>query len=169
MGALRDLTGLVFGQLTVRSRNPINSGARKPRWDCICSCGKACTVIGGALLRGHTRSCGCLVTAVVRKRCTTHGHAPRKGHNPTYVCWGNMLARCRPGRADAEWYIDQGVTVCKRWLRYENFFADMGQRPLGKSIDRKNPWGNYSKRNCRWATPHEQRVNQRPRKYWKRP
>jgi hypothetical protein len=55
----------------------------------------------------------------------------------------------------------RGITVCKRWLSFDNFLADMGERPPGKTLDRKDNSGNYEPGNCRWATPHEQLVNSR--------
>lgn len=54
--------------------------------------------------------------------------------------------------------------MCKRWLKFENFFADMGTRPVGKSIERENNNGNYAPRNCVWATPKIQAQNRRTRK-----
>ena len=73
-----------------------------------------------------------------------------------------MLDRCRnPKARDFKYYGDRGIKVCERWLRYENFLADMGRRPLGHSIDRIDNDGNYEPGNVRWATHSEQMKNKR--------
>jgi hypothetical protein len=75
-----------------------------------------------------------------------------------------MIARCtNPNQTGfAKYYGGRGVTVCERWSQFENFLADMGPRPRGKTLDRfPNPDGNYEPSNCRWATPRQQRENQR--------
>jgi hypothetical protein len=65
---------------------------------------------------------------------------------------------------DYENYGGRGIAICSEWLNFEGFYKDMGEKPKGKSIDRINNEGNYEPSNCRWATPKEQRNNQRPRR-----
>ncbi|MDZ4249531.1 MAG: hypothetical protein U0990_05515 [Candidatus Nanopelagicales bacterium] len=74
-----------------------------------------------------------------------------------------MIQRCtNPNSEVFEYYGGRGITVCERWRKsFENFRADMGLRPEGMSIDRKDVNGNYEPTNCRWATAIEQRLNQR--------
>ena len=92
-----------------------------------------------------------------------HGHATRtNGLSPTYQSWKAMLRRCyNPNFYRYDLYGGRGITVCKRWrYSFENFLADMGSRPEGKSIDRyPNPDGHYERGNCRWATAREQAQN----------
>jgi hypothetical protein len=77
-----------------------------------------------------------------------------------------MLQRCEfPSSSKFYKYHGAlGVKVCKRWkTSFENFLADMGQKPSAKhSIDRyPNPYGDYEPDNCRWATAKQQRDNWR--------
>lgn len=92
-----------------------------------------------------------------------HGHSTRvKGVSPTYTSWQQMLDRCN--NKDSERYKDygsRGITVCERWLSFENFLADMGERPSGLTLERINNEEGYFKNNCKWASYAEQNENKR--------
>lgn len=159
-----DRTGEVFGRLTVISR----ATGSPTRWNCRCSCGTECVVISGNLQSGGTTSCGCAqreATAASNTVRVKHGFA--RGHKPSpeWRSWKSMQDRCYlPSNPNYRHYGGKGIEVCDRWLGrdgFKNFFADMGARPPGKTLDRfPNGAGNYEPGNCRWATAKEQTANQ---------
>lgn len=165
-----DLTGQIFSHLTVicyaGKRN------KKNLWECLCSCGNTHFVTTSNLRRGNVISCGCFKKAFMKKLGDAqvhHGHSLRKlsKRTPTYNSWQNMKYRCyNPNAESYHNYGTLGIIVCERWLNsFENFLQDMGERPMGKTLDRTNPFGNYEPSNCKWSTPKEQSNN--TRKKWK--
>jgi hypothetical protein len=81
----------------------------------------------------------------------------------TKAIWRGMIARCFDPRHDAySYYGAEGIRVCERWMEsFDNFLADMGERPRGMSIERENGAVGYEPSNCKWATKQEQMVNRR--------
>lgn len=165
MSPFIDLTGKRYGRLICLYRyynkNPANkTQALRTQWVCACDCGNEAIVIGDYLRSGKTASCGCLQCETMQrnmsKRMLNHGLSS----SSVYKIWQGMHQRCSNSK-DKNYpiYGGRGIKVCKRWGKFEAFYEDMGDRPEGKSIDRKNNNGHYSKRNCRWATPYEQISN----------
>lgn len=148
-----DLTGTKIGILTVLSRaGKYNNGQSK--WKCLCECGNHTVVAMSSLRDGTTKSCGCWK----KYAAVTHG---RSGDS-TYNSWRGMLARCKNKNNEKfHRYGSRGITVCERWLQFENFLVDMGERPPDTTLDRKENNGNYEPGNCRWATPKEQALNRK--------
>ncbi len=92
----------------------------------------------------------------------THGHTSGGKPSPTYKSWMAMMARCtNPASTNYALYGARGISVCQRWLTFENFLADVGERPAGMTIDRINADGNYEPGNVRWATAQMQTRNRR--------
>lgn len=81
----------------------------------------------------------------------------------TYNSWASMRSRCyRKKDKCYNLYGGRGIKICDRWLNnYDNFFEDMGERPIGMCLDRIDPNGDYEKDNCRWATMKDQQLNRR--------
>lgn len=88
---------------------------------------------------------------------TKHGMS-RSG---TYNSWHCMKLRCYSKGGSFSRYGAKGIKVCDRWLKFENFLEDMGERPKGMTIDRIDNDSDYTSENCRWATLFQQQANKR--------
>lgn len=139
-----------YGRLTV-------IGNAKGGWLCRCDCGIEKVVRAQCLKTGATQSCGCYQKDV-RARPWKHG----KTYDPIYRLWVSMMDRCyRSNVPNFAYYGGRGIRVCERWHTFENFYADMGDRPDGHSLDRTDNAGNYEPSNCRWAPLTAQSRNMR--------
>jgi hypothetical protein len=159
-----DKHGQIFGRLTVLELDKIQNNCA--RWFCECICGNVISVLGYNLTRGNTQSCGCLTIDVQRKRNTKHGMFKTRFYN----IWAQIKLRClNKNNPSYATYGGSGITVCARWLKFENFRDDMYESYLehvkefgekNTSIDRfPNQTGNYEPGNVRWATAKEQIEN----------
>lgn len=167
MGKAINLAGMRFSRLVgVECIGLDNSGKR--RWLFSCDCGGRIVANGSDVKSGKVVSCGCK-RAEQAKINGAGGRVKIKSNRnhglsslPVYHVWKAMRQRCiNPNSKDYPDYGARGVSVCERWNDPRNFIADMGERPEGASIDRIDTNGNYEPSNCRWATAHEQRMNQR--------
>ena len=156
-----DVTGQRFHRLVVLGM--VRVGARAGCL-CRCDCGTKKIIRWDSILRGYTRSCGCIASQRMAERNTTHGETIG-GPSAEWTTWRSMRQRCLdPNHKSFKHYGGRGITVCARWLnRFENFLQDMGVRPEGHTLDRTNNEGNYEPGNCRWATWKQQANNKRQR------
>lgn len=160
MGKLVDLIGEKFGMLTVVSRHSTASNG-DVLWLCKCECGGETVTRRNSLKNGQSKSCGCLKISLL-KQSKTHGLS----RDPMYRVWASMIQRCKnPKSSHFSSYGGRGITVCDRWLEFDNFFKDMGNRPSHEySIDRIDNDSGYHPDNCRWSLRDEQMANMRSNK-----
>lgn len=170
MSTLVDLTGRTFGRLTVISRN--GSTHSHAVWMCQCSCGNVVNIASGSLLKGVTKSCGCLrvdmlpeITSKAGKAVAKHGDYKSR----LYRVWQGMLARCNYKRhRDYHNYGGRGIVVCSEWHDYRIFKAwalsngyDSKAAYGACTIDRINNDEGYNPNNCRWTDAVTQSNNKR--------
>jgi hypothetical protein len=160
MPAVKSLVGRVFGRLTVLGP----TGEIGPRggawyWTCRCECGTETVVYRSNLETGNTISCGCARVDAASVNQKTHG----KSGTPEHRAWKSMRQRClNPKNRLYKYWGGRGITICKRWGKFENFLADMGPIPgPGYSLEREKVNGNYCKANCKWIPRTKQSRNRR--------
>lgn len=144
--------GRRFGSLRVVRRYGKDRWGRV-LWQVKCDCGKSLLTLHYQLEGGFIKRC---------RPCSRPQHGLTKKYAAEYQSWQAMHSRCRD--AENKWYGGAGIQVCDRWSGpggFVQFVADMGRRPRNKTLDRKNPFGNYEPGNCRWADDETQNNNRR--------
>lgn len=155
----RDMRGQVFGRLTViefagRVKGP-NAKQAVSSWRCLCECGSVSTVTGSNLIRGTSRSCGCLQKELASKQMLVHGLT----RTSEWEAWRAMWDRCtNPMDPAYARYCDKRPPP--EWRDFQVFYRDMGPKPgVEFTLDRTDNRKAYGPDNCRWATWHTQMRN----------
>lgn len=170
MARYHDLTNARFGRLLVVALDHLEGAKKRAYWACRCDCGTEKAIRADGLMSGVVQSCGCLGrekrTAASAAATTTHGvtkgRRSEQRQPPTYRSWAMMKVRCLNEKNHKfKDYGGRGIAVCAEWNKFENFLADMGERPAGTTLDRIDVNGNYEPGNCRWADAKTQRANRR--------
>lgn len=153
----KDIVGQKFGRLTV----VLFDSPEKVRG--VCECGNTWEGRVYPLLKGYTKSCGCLLNEARRASGRANKKHGMEG-TPEYRAWVAMRSRCsNPKHYAFHNYGGRGIDVCDEWAKsFEAFIGDMGLRPgPDYSLDRVDNNLGYFKDNCRWATKREQANNLR--------
>ena len=134
---------LFCGSIVLGKSNP---KSKTTKWVTCCSfCGRSHSHSEHRIRNGKSPLCGCL--------------------QRTYTSWKKMIERCTYKKhPQFEDYGGRGIGIAEKWRRsFCEFLKDMGPRPNGKTLDRIDNDGDYSSRNCRWATPTQQAATRRKR------
>lgn len=161
MTGTADVVGKTFGHLTVLYVTKIRG--RNKRLVCECSCGNVISTQFWNVIRGQSKSCGCQRGNYISEGKTRHGQAAEHGRTSEYNTWARIWDRCtNENNKKFMDYGGRGITVCDRWIVFEDFFADMGKKPTPKhSIERLDNSSGYGPGNCAWATNKAQSRNRR--------
>lgn len=142
--------GQVFGDLKVTGIDKSIRG--QDYYKCQCRCGNTKSIRGVHLRDGRSKSCGL---------CGYQNKYPE-----AHKSWDSMHQRCNnPNAPDYKHYGGRGIKVCKEWLRFIDFYDDMGSPPMDSitgnrwTLERKDTNGDYTKENCIWASAKDQNMN----------
>lgn len=154
--------GKRFGKvicIAIAEPKVLKSGYTAKQMLCRCDCGREKIILCSTLINPK-RINGCGIC--YKEQRTTHGHARRgEKFSREYRIWRAMVRRCTDTKLEKYAnYGGRGITVCERWMDFNNFLADMGKCPSEKhSIHRKDNDKGYDAENCKWADDIEQANN----------
>jgi len=161
-----DRSGVRYGRLVALSRAPDIQISERKRvaWKCICDCGNEAIVRAEHLQGGRINSCGCLKKEMVGLLKFKHGEARKGEWSAEFRAWCGAKSRCYDKNSkNYRYYGGRGIKMADEWINdFQAFLEHVGRKPhKGLSLDRIDVDGDYAPGNLRWATWHEQRMNQR--------
>ena len=125
----------------------------------LCECGRTAYKRCCDVIRRKTSSCGCM-TSTWLKSTGTHRATAGGEWASEYGPWSSARQRCyNKNNKKYPRYGARGIEMCNRWDRFENFLLDMGKRPVGTTLGRRDNDGDYAPGNCRWETAEQQSLN----------
>lgn len=152
MGKLKNIAGEIYNNLKVIEFYKIKN--TNAHWICECLLCNSKTEVSSPNLRsGNTKDCGCMKLEKIKIANMTHG----KSKTPTWKSWFSMRRRMRLGKKHS--FIYGEIKIDDKWNVFDNFLKDMGERPIGMTIDRIDNKKGYFKDNCKWSNQAEQNRN----------
>lgn len=157
----KNLKGKRFGRLLVLEDSKKRTKSGSILWLSLCDCGNLVKKCSSDMIKGHTKSCGCLNIEIHRKISLKHGD--RRGKfRKLYQTWIGMKRRCHDeNRKGYKYYGAKGIKVCPEWennFSTFKFWALLNGYEEGLTIDRINAKGNYEPNNCQWLTKSENSI-----------
>jgi hypothetical protein len=121
-------------------------------WRLRCDCGTSIDRPTASLRQGHVTSCGCLRSEATRDRSTLHGHRIGGKTTPTKLAYERAKSLCfTPSAHGYKKVGGEGIGMCEEWKdSFQAFLRDMGERPTGFTLGRKDPEKDFSPENCEW-------------------
>jgi hypothetical protein len=150
-----NMTGQKFGRLTVLEFSHHSKVQHQSYWKCKCDCGKEIIAIRSNLVRGFSKSCGCLRSEITSKRSKTIFTTHNLSNTRIYSIWSGMIRRCEyPTNRIFKYYGAKGIKVCEEWHDTHKFieWSNANGYTDTLTIDRIENKGNYEPSNCQWIT-----------------